>query len=230
MAKSRKKIMPNPLSKVRPGLVRMRFDPDVLLARPELAAHISTILNIWAHCDHACIEILTQFLKADFRAVHKMQEALVGSETRRAILYAAAKNALSDDDFNLFDKTMAAVLPYRKIRNDFAHHIWGCSKDVKNALLLINPIDYAEIVVGIADFAAGGTNVMPQLDRNKILVYKARELNYQVSKATQCLSVLGCLASCLSRYPEVRGQGRRSLVQALQALQGPQPTKTQRSR
>ncbi|MBA3527122.1 MAG: hypothetical protein H0T82_09415 [Sphingomonas sp.] len=95
------------------------------------------VIAVWAHIDGNFALILTNCLRTDIATGSAMYQSLTGGDAKRAALAAAANQALSPDDFSLFQAVQKAVKASRDRRNDFAHNIWAFSSDIGNALLLM---------------------------------------------------------------------------------------------
>jgi hypothetical protein len=140
--------------------------------------------------------ILVNLVHADPRTGTAMYQALSSSEARRAALRAAAEVRLSKDDFLLFQAIVKVTTPQRNVRNHFAHHIWGRSPQVKDALLLAKPEFFTDLVVaattntkdwgqGIKTFPA-----FPKVDYSKVDVWTEKSLlaaNKQADEAQQII-------------------------------------------
>lgn len=129
---------PQPLSRVRSN-AGMSIEIDAISKRPALAPLVLEAIATWAHSDTLLADLTAKFLEADFEIVTKMLQALTSNEGRLAAIRAAAKHALSEDDNQLFEIVLKVTKPSRDKRNDFAHHLWGYSNELPNALLLVDP-------------------------------------------------------------------------------------------
>jgi hypothetical protein len=132
---------PQPLSRVKRNASTL-FDPEALLKGPELAKYPMTVIARWGSIDRFLAELLVVMLRSTDLAVGMaMFQALTSGEARRAALLAAGAEALNpgSDDHCLFQAVLNVIAPSRNRRNDFAHHLWGISSDLPNALLLVDP-------------------------------------------------------------------------------------------
>lgn len=101
-----------------------------------------TTISRWARTDAMLAELLSAMLKSEDLAVGMaiyQSLAAGGSRQRQTALLAAAEEALSAEDYWLVQAVIEVSTTSRNQRNDFAHHLWGVSDDVPNALLLVDP-------------------------------------------------------------------------------------------
>ncbi|MDE2462647.1 MAG: hypothetical protein KGO02_02885 [Alphaproteobacteria bacterium] len=144
-----------------------------------------------------------------------MYEALSGGEARRAAIMGAASVALPEEDFLLFQAVDKVLTPSRRVRNKFAHHIWGASTELPNRLLLIDPEALREFEVQKAGEKYGVQPEYDPFDRSRILVWKRADLEEVRTAAHAGLVILGELYHGLAEsYPDVAisVQGRQQLL------------------
>lgn len=194
--RSLRHMAPQPLSKIRP-YASTKFDPDTFLTHPGLAVYPMTVIARWARTDATLAELLSAMLKSPDVAVGMaMYQALAGGEARRAALFAAAEEALSVTDYCLFQAVVRAIKPSRDRRNDFAHHLWGTSSDVPNALLLVDPKIFVKHLtmrelLGRSTLETlnrqreTGKTLSGDLDHRKVFVFYEKDLKREVKAATE---------------------------------------------
>jgi len=127
-----------PLSSIDPK-AGYTFGTTTLDGHQELAAYIAQTISIGSIIERRWAAILVELLQADPLTGMAMYQALTSTVAQRAALGAAASVRLVPEDFKLFQAVATAITPARKLRNDFAHHIWGETGTVPGALLLIDP-------------------------------------------------------------------------------------------
>lgn len=186
---------PQPLSRVRPNATTY-FSPDVLFTYPDLAAYAMSVIGQWARTDATLSELLSVMLTTSDLAVGMaMYQALTGTGSRQTALLAAAEEALPVQDFWLLQAVLRLNRPSRDQRNDFAHHLWGTSDDVPNALLLVDPAVFIKHLT-IRDIYAKNAMAMflryssmgkevptGELDHSKVQVYRKRALQQAAKDA-----------------------------------------------
>jgi hypothetical protein len=220
---------PQPLSRVKPN-AEIKWGPKVLQQYPDLCCIVMEAISLGSQIEYNWSVILVDLLRAEPRAGMAMYEALSGGEARRAALRAAARTVLPEDDYLLLQAVEIAIAPARKSRNDLAHHIWGTSDAVPNALLLIDPAGLRKFEVGVAttnlEMSAGRrAKIFPEFDRASVQVWKKRDLEQMRKSTIDALSILGTLSGALNLsypVPEIDAQTRQQLLkepQVAQALQ-----------
>lgn len=188
-------MAPQPLSRVNPKAVGT-FGPECFDLYPELSKLVARAINIGSMIESRWSIILVNLVHADPRTGTAMYQALSSSEARRAALKAAAEVRLSKDDFLLFQAVVKVTTPQRNTRNHFAHHIWGRSPQVKNALLLALPEFFTDIVLaakaGTKDWGQGVRTIPTflKVDYSKVEVWTEKALlaaNKQADEAQQII-------------------------------------------
>jgi hypothetical protein len=200
---------PQPLSRVKPN-AEVWWGVGILTPYPKLCCIITETISFGAQVEFNWSAILVDLLKSDPKTGMAMYEALSGGESRRAALEGAAQSALPEADFLLFKAIEKVLAPARRVRNDFAHHIWGASPTVPNALLLIDPKCLRQLEVWRAN---GGYS--PIVDRSLIAVWKEPALNEAREAMRDGLVILGILSEGLAEKPLARPQIGASARQRL---------------
>jgi hypothetical protein len=190
---------PQPLSRVKPG-AQINFDASALLRRPELAVYPMAAIARWSIVDQLLAEMLMSMLKStDLSVGMAMFQALTGGESKRAALLAGADEAFGSrsEENCLFKAVLKAINPSRNRRNDFAHHMWGTSKELPDALLLVDPkiwvrhntaVEVHAKALKRADAEAFFLSMFKpepnkELDRRKIQVFRKRDLEEDAEAA-----------------------------------------------
>jgi hypothetical protein len=160
----------------------IEFFPSSVRQHPEFAAAIAYVIACGGFIDCTLASMLTLLLHAEPRAGTAMYMALSGAEARRAALSAAAKEVLTPENFAGFQDVLAKTKAARERRNDFAHHLWGFSKQIPDGLLLISPEAFAERDVSVAEvnreIAATKTVRLPApLNPDEIQVYRKADFD-----------------------------------------------------
>jgi hypothetical protein len=187
-------MAPQPLSGVNPK-ASVTFGPECFDTHPKLSMLVARAINTGSIIEARWSVILVNLVKADPRTGVAMYQALSSSEARRAALSAAARIRLSKADFLLFQAVLKATTPQRNVRNQFAHHIWGMSAQLEDALLLADPEFFTQIVVDAtskADKAAHTKllTTLPKIDYSKVNVWTRKSLetaNKSVDEAQQII-------------------------------------------
>jgi hypothetical protein len=167
--------MPQPLSSVAPD-ANYRFGVMTLPDHADLAPYVAQVIHIGTMIEHYSTMMLAGIAHADPEAVLAMHTAVSSASAQRAMLETVAAAKLQKPDNFLFQAVQKAGLPARKIRNDFAHHIWADSREVPNALLLINPKALIEFKLPFLKPFTLGETIYRDIDRSKIMVYREDDL------------------------------------------------------
>lgn len=156
-----------------------------------------------------------------------MLQTLSGGEAKRAALLAAAAEALKTnrDDHNLFKVVLAVIAASRSRRNDFAHHLWGISREVPNALLLVDPKIWVKQSTMVEVHKRRDPKTLnindpgPSrfIDHRKIWVFRKTALAQDVKEASSAAHYVLLLNYALDREQggnEVADQARAMLLSA----------------
>ena len=132
--------MPQPLNRVisngefRPK--KARPNESVLNDKPELAKLVASIFELWASIEGSLSLLLVSVLGADAEPAIAMFATLRAQHLQMGALEAAAKAALSPNDFDVFCAAIRMTDSVQTPRNHLAHWIWGTCEQLPDALLL----------------------------------------------------------------------------------------------
>ena len=174
--------MPQPLNRViRNG--EFRPNDSVLNDNPELAKLVASIFALWASIEHSLSLLLTSVLGADAEPAIAIFATLRGERPQLDALEAAAKAALSPNEFDVFRAAISMTDSVRRARNHLAHWIWGTCKQLPDALLLAEPKAQKdrERELNLAFERAGGPDVKEIINLERynsatVLVYRRGDL------------------------------------------------------
>lgn len=215
---------PQPLSKVNPS-ANYEFGTGTFYSFPHLASVVAEVIALGSMADHHWSYILAYLLKADPQAGMAMYEALSGAEARRSALTAAARVRLNPDDFQLFQAVGLATAHSRRLRNDFAHHVRGKSKDIAESLLLIDPKYLSDMHLYSMLFLSDKPAKQP--DKSLIKVWDRKALREAAETANDAVGIVMELGFALrlipgaeSHFDEMRARllARPAISQILQKL------------
>jgi hypothetical protein len=181
-------MAPQPLSRVKASAV-VSWGQGALKSYPHLCSIVMEAISFGAQVEFNWSAIIVDLLRAEAKTGMAMYQALSGAEARRTALSAAAKIALSPDDFILFQSVEKALRSARRARNNFVHHIWGTSDQVPDALLLIDPACLLDFEV-----RKSSDGEAREIDNSLIAVWKQRDLESAREAIRDGLSVVGGLA------------------------------------
>lgn len=130
--------MPQPLSRVKPGALFIP-DSECLKDKPKLTALVAAIFAYAARIEYWQSLLLVRVLGADADPAIAMFSTLRAQHLQLGALQAAAKAALSAQEFAVFITSTKVAEAVQAPRNQLAHWIWGHSPQLPNALLLADP-------------------------------------------------------------------------------------------
>ena len=153
-----------------------------------------SVIATWTQIDCRLAELLSSLLDTpDLRIAMAMYQSLTGGDARRAALEGAASEALRDDDLLLFRAVMKAIRPSSNRRNDYAHHLWGISEQIPDALLLADPKAWVRHNTSIevrlkalrdrARYAQILSEEVTEFDRRRVKVYGKKVLAADLADA-----------------------------------------------
>lgn len=130
--------MPQPITRIVPDPYVL-LDSDALAKQPEMARLVCRIFATWASIEHDLGSMLVRLLGADSKPALAMFSILQTQKLQTAGIEAAAKGALSGDDYQIFSAVMTVVNGVQKNRNKLAHWAWARCKERPDLLLLGDP-------------------------------------------------------------------------------------------
>jgi hypothetical protein len=179
--------MPQPLNRVIPNgefrPKKARPNESVLNDKPELAKLVASIFELWASIEGSLSLLLVSVLGADAEPAIAMFATLRAQHLQMGALEAAAKAALSPNDFDVFCAAIRMTDSVQTPRNHLAHWIWGTCEQLPDALLLADPKGHQDRdrELKLAFERAGGPDVNEIINLNRynpatVLVYRRGDL------------------------------------------------------
>ena len=167
---------PQPLSRVRSQAAIMAT-PDAIALRPKLAALIAEIIARWADIEANTGTILSYVLRAEAAPVTAMLHAVVSSSAQMDMIEAAGRAKLFDPELEIYEAVIKIARAAAKKRNAIAHHVWGYTDELPEALLLIEPEAYGEIFVELQQVLKSPTPGLrvPQINSAQTMVYREND-------------------------------------------------------
>jgi len=199
--------MPQPLSRVKPE-ADISIGPQSLHVFPQFLPRIMGVIAQWAHTDGDFANVFAMTLKTDIEVGVGVYQAFNGLEARRMALFAAAKKALPEWQQIALDAVWRATKASRDQRDRFAHHVWGYSVDLPNALLLRNPnvvIDRNISYRTGVEIKDGRHLISPKdFDREKVFVYREKDFERAFMDALEANRLVTYLYWLVSNLPMLR--------------------------
>lgn len=114
--------------------------------RPQLALAAMNVIAEWSILESFLMSLFVQMLGDNPRPAAAIFASLTSDSARRAALRALAHVALDGDQQkkDIFEAILNAIKIAGKHRNKIAHWVWGFSKDLPDAVLLMKPEDKVE--------------------------------------------------------------------------------------
>lgn len=179
--------MPQPLSRVTRTTQISLGSPDHLDKQPELALCAMKIIASASSIESNFAMMFVSLMGAEPRPAVAVYNSLRAESAKREALRAAAAAVLSEKNVALFEAILAYAKSAMKLRHKLAHWLWGFSPDVKDALLICDPVEMIEISMRGLDFSqqiAAGTipSALPRIPHEKVLVVTLDELVQALSQ------------------------------------------------
>ena len=147
--------MAQPLSKLsdKEKEYSIQFDPECMQQEPRLAILVAETIARWSSIENALKYILIKLLGSQARPSFAMFSTLQAISTQITAIQAAGNVALSGEDLNYFNASLAVSRSISKKRHKLAHWVWGNSPQVPDALLLGDPDHMFEQGINVQQFS-----------------------------------------------------------------------------
>jgi len=196
--------MPQPLSKVKPdaGFTIGILGSRALSRRPQLAVLAAEAIGSWAEVDSFMLRLFVRLLGGDAAIAGRIYLALE-IQSAKSIAIVEAVNAVRDVKVQNVIKAAIAVAKMRqKARDKLAHHTWGFSDDLPDALLLISPKAFVVEGSGIDEvFVYREKDFLDIIEANERLSRYFQQLIWIIG--AHPVSSNGLLLDALSNEPEI---------------------------
>lgn len=170
---------PQPLSSVN-STTPVLFHPKALTERPELAVLVSRAIAGWSEIEGQMGYMLVRMLGASAEPALAMYSALTSARAQIAATKSAAAAVLDAERLEMFEAVLRIASSVSGKRHHLAHRTWGYAESLPHALLLADGKDISQFWKAVFESARrlsrGETTDMPDWNRDKILVYKRRDL------------------------------------------------------
>jgi hypothetical protein len=128
-----------PLSKVTDKKPVIEIGPQTFSRRPKLAAYVAQVIAGWAQVELALASVLARYTSRNIEQSIDMYLSIDGFRAQARLLEAAAKTALTRDNFHVFSATMRFIRINYNTRNEMAHWTWGVTDFLPDALVILEP-------------------------------------------------------------------------------------------
>ncbi len=176
---------PQPLSSIgKKRKINIVADPAALEWQPAFGQLVAHIISLWSAIEANLGVCLSRMLKTNARTGIAMYMALNSANARNSVLRAAAKSSLPQDKLIIFEAILRVISKSGAQRHKLAHWLWAFSPEIKDAVLLIDPeamlnhsVNLIEYVSSLPKDQPMNLEEMPDLDLDKVLVYKERDFH-----------------------------------------------------
>ena len=184
----------------------LSFAPGSVFQRPSLAPHVMLVIEQWSFTEARILLILKHCLGGDPTVTSAVLLSIDSQAAQRSAILAAAKAVLNEEYGLLFQSSFLSTLASRNTRHRFAHHLWGVSDDLPDALLLQDPKDFhtalAQRVKRVAAREKAGIypagEDVRSLDRSGMSVWRERDFLEEVDAAKRADTVVAHLESLVA--------------------------------
>jgi hypothetical protein len=221
-------IQPIPLTKF--NTLNYQFGSDFLTEQPELGALVAFVIGGWSIIQTYLGTTFGILIGARQPAAMSMYAEFRSFEVQRTLLVTAARDLLPMRYADIVEVTLIVLGRANKTRHEFAHHLWGASLDIPNALLLAEPKGFWQAGVREIKYqrslppALRGRmlDASGRVDKKFVRVYPKNCLEYHALKVNECFD----LSAILNRMIEEKMPRRRQFYQTLCKLHDVRATLT----
>jgi hypothetical protein len=134
-------MAPQPLSRVcsHATIILNNAGHRALSERPDLAILVSEAINSWSQVEAFLLRLFVALLGGNSALSAKIYLALEIQTAKTAALAEAVKNLSDPAKQQLVKAVVAISKTNQKHRDKLAHHVWGISPHLPDALLLADP-------------------------------------------------------------------------------------------
>ncbi len=172
-----------PLNKNYDRVSPILIGPQTFEKRPKLAVYVAQIIAGWAQVDLTLSTVLARYARRNIEQSIDMYLSIEGFASQAKILDAAAKTALTRDNYLLYKATMRFIRLNYDTRNELAHWGWGITDTIPDALIIFEPVSKKKLdalafnLIG-QNLAAiqGKISELKKQDHLKIFFYRESDL------------------------------------------------------
>jgi len=158
-----------------------------------MAVLVTEIFATWAMIEHEMALMLVHVLGADSEPAIAMHATLTAQHLQMGALQAAAKAALSADDYQIFQAAISVVESTQTPRNQLAHWIWGTCKQRPDLLVLADPrklkVRNSKIAKAL-ESKAKPQEADLQFSPTDVLAYSEKDLSRSLRDLKECFEIV----------------------------------------
>lgn len=179
---------------------------------PDIALLVLRAISTWSITDQTLVMIAAKSMTADFGVVTEIVSKLTSSEAARSVIMSIVADKLRDSpDLELFHAISTITTERRKLRNKFAHWLWGSCPDIPTKIVLADPAamhrlinrvqgTYQELIAA----QRRGEDVpvsIPTMDKEGLYVLSRNGATVALKQVQQCHEWLSDFHSILAHGP-----------------------------
>jgi hypothetical protein len=192
--------MSQPISKIVPH-PRVYLATDVLTDKPDFAILVSQIFATWAAIEQKLSFLLVHVLGASAGPALAMYSTLTAQHLQLGALEAAAKAAMSADDFSVFKAALSVADAVQGPRNHLAHWAWGGCGQRRDLLVLVDPKILRDRDFKIAALIEGvelETKSYADSEPSQMLAYSKADLERALRDLEECEMIIDDLTTYIN--------------------------------
>lgn len=161
------------------------------LPYPEAAAVMFDVINLWSQIDMNLALVISKVVGADPAAAMAMYQAVSGAEQKAKQLRAAMLLRVDTVTNDVVLSVIDSCEPSKKIRNMFAHDLWGYLTPPDGRLVSMAPAAYAKVYARPVDTNIGIINRLRDDLSSQTLVWEQAEIVAAALEARRCHGMVG---------------------------------------
>jgi hypothetical protein len=196
-------MTPQPILRVNPNATFRAGFGSAREEHPDLYHLVMQTISMASYGEQMWAGLFVTLLRSSPKAAFASYYKLEAASARKAILLAAAKEVVMPEDYLRLLAVIKAIKPAIDTRNKFAHHLWGDSPEIPDALVLANPESWTQMHVdGALSFLGPRPppGEEPEIiqDLSATFVWNRAALKSAVETMTRAVTSVGMICELLS--------------------------------
>ena len=149
------------------------------------------VIAEWSILESFLSSLFVQMLGANPGPAAAIYASLTGSNAQKDSLRAVGETVMSPDEQDVFEALLSLTTAAAKDRARIAHHVWGHSPELPDAVLLGDPKGLMIFNAAVREYTRNLEGEVPVFPRDKILVYRKDDfvaLSHRIQRAMGLLS------------------------------------------
>ena len=182
--------------------------------RPELAMKMARVIHSWAVVEVELATALCEAMKAAAEPFAAAFQALNSTAAQASVADAAIRVTVPTNMLPAFDAIMSLFRSGKRVRDRFAHGIWGWSDRLPDALLYVNPkliVMRESMFVQNARMSEDGQTRLSDcggkhvITSDHVFVYDATDFDKAFNQNDRLATLFHNFSRCL--WPEIAADG-----------------------